>query len=266
VVDTPISTSEITPPAVELNAPSSSAAESETEEFSKPAIFSKSLANFEDTRPARFRVMPYAVVLLAVIAVISVWVVKGHWVKTPSAVASQKSPSIIPQVPQKQLVELAPSDANPTELKPSLQASIPQPDGAPKAEIQSAPPLNQSVAATPSDADHAPDTVRVPAQENAKGLVTKRVIPSASPSALAGIERPVRVLLRVSVDKDGAVSNVEYLTPGPGNYFARISQHAARSWEFKPPIRNGDPARSVWTLLFDFGREKTDVTAVEEKR
>jgi TonB family protein len=80
------------------------------------------------------------------------------------------------------------------------------------------------------------------------------------------MRRPVEVLIRVSVNRKGEVSDAAYVWPGSGNYFARLAQRAALSWEFRPPTRNGDPEPSVWSLRFHFGREKTDVTATEETK
>jgi TonB family protein len=231
-----------------------------TEEPSQPVIFSKSLGSFDETPLTRLRFIPYVVVLLAVIAFISVLLFRGHRNRTPSTVASQSASTINPPVPQEQPAASLLPAANPAAPEPSPPISKPQSDDDPQIENQSTPAVNQSVPQPPSAEDQAP------AQENTRGLVAKRVLPSVSPSSRSGMQRPVQVLLRVSVNRDGAVSDVAYLTPGPGNYFARQAQQAARSWEFKPPIRNGDPQRSVWTLLFDFGREKTDVTAIEEKR
>jgi TonB family protein len=74
---------------------------------------------------------------------------------------------------------------------------------------------------------------------------------------------PVQVELRVSVNENGTVSNAEYMSHGPGNYFARISHDAARSWKFRPPKKDGNPRPSVWTLRFHFQRGKTEATAVE---
>jgi len=80
------------------------------------------------------------------------------------------------------------------------------------------------------------------------------------------MRRPVEVSIRVSVNRDGTVSDASYMSLGPGNYFARLAQKAAKSWTFKPPTRNGDPQRSVWKLRFNFERGKTEATATEESK
>ncbi len=99
---------------------------------------------------------------------------------------------------------------------------------------------------------------------NGEGTVEKRVMPAVSPGARESMRRPVQVLLRVTVNQEGTVADASYVVPGPGNYFARVAQRAALEWKFKPPVRNGDPERSVWMLKFNFGREGTAATATKE--
>ncbi len=102
-------------------------------------------------------------------------------------------------------------------------------------------------------------------EENAGGMVVKQVMPAVSPGAREGMRRPVEVLLRVTVNQEGTVSDASYVVPGPGNYFARVAQRAALEWKFNPPVQNGDRERSVWMLKFNFGREGTDATATVEE-
>ncbi len=256
---TPIPTREISIP--DEQHPLSSPAEMiEVEKSSDPAHFSRSIAHLEETHPTRFWVMPSAVVFLAVIAFISVLLVRRHKAETPSAVASQNAPAISRPVSQEQTGVPAPQVANPKEIEASQPVPKAQPYNAPETETQASPSINQPVPQPQSAADHAL------AEEKTKGLVAKQVLPTVLPGARSGMREPVEVIMRVSVNQDGTVSDAAYVSPGPGNYFARLAQRAARSWEFTPPTRNGDPERSVWTLRFYFGREKTDVTATEEKR
>lgn len=98
---------------------------------------------------------------------------------------------------------------------------------------------------------------------NTSGAVLKRVLPNVSPGASEGMRGPVEVEVRVWVNEHGAVSNAEYVTYGPGNYFARIAREATRSWQFRPPEREGQPRASVWNLRFRFERRNTEVTATE---
>jgi protein TonB len=239
----------------------------ETEELPEPVLFSKSLTHFEETPLSRFRILPYVVVLLAVVALVAVLLGRGHMSRILSAVTSQNAPAVSPPAPEKQSaapvpsVAPAPSVANQTGPESSPPATKTQPDATPQAETPSAPSQEQPVPPPVQPPASAPDHALV--KENTEGLAAKRVLPVVSPGARAGMRRPVEVVIRVSVNREGAVSDAAYVSPGPGNYFARLAQRTARSWEFKPPIRNGEPQRSVWTLRFNFEREKTEVTATE---
>ncbi len=232
----------------------------ETEEPSEPVLFSKSLTHFEETPLSRFRIIPYAVVLLAVVALVAVLLVRGHMSQILSAVTSQNAPAIIPPAPEKQSAAPAPSVANQTEPETSPPVTKTQPDATPQAEAPTAPSPEQAQSPVQPPASAADNG---PAKESTDGLVVKRVLPAVAPGARAGMRRPVEVVIRVSVNREGTVSDAAYVSPGPGNYFARLAQRTARSWEFKPPIRNGEALRSVWTLRFNFEREKTEATATE---
>jgi TonB family protein len=109
-------------------------------------------------------------------------------------------------------------------------------------------------------------TSRVSHEVNAGGEVASRVLPSVSKYAISSMQRPVEVVVRVSVNRSGNVSSAEYVSPGPGNYFAKVSQQAAKSWRFKPPIQGGEPAQSVWMLQFYFSRTEIKASAVEMGR
>lgn len=263
-------------PALEEQHPLSSRTEKiEVEERSEPALFFKSFEDIEETHTSRFWVVLSVVVLLAGIVTSVLWI-RSHENETPPAVANQNTPAISEPAPQQPSAPAIPA-ANPTEPETSPPVSKPQPDEAPQTETQAAPAapaVSQPAPEPPPAAEHAPakkDTEglapdHAPARKNAEGLVAKRVLPTASPGARRGMRGPVEVILRVTVNQDGAVANAAYVSPGPGNYFARLAQNAALSWEFTPPRRNGNPVRSVWTLRFRFERDKTEVTAAEESR
>ena len=120
-----------------------------------------------------------------------------------------------------------------------------------------------SKATTTKAEPQAPASPEVANEANSEGAVVKQVLPRVSPGAVSSMRGPVEVEVRVSVNKEGTVSNAEYVSNGPGNYFARISHDAARSWKFRPPETNGQPRSSVWTLQFQFDQEKTGASAVQ---
>ncbi|MGC1424179.1 MAG: protein kinase [Terracidiphilus sp.] len=264
--------------------------EFENTEDSDPVLFSKSLTHFEEK--SRFRFLPYAVLVLAVIALTSFLLVRGHKTETPPLVASQNRSVPATAAPEKESAAQGPPATNQAQPATSPSVSAPQPEVAPAGTNQTQPAASPSVsqpppgvvpqpgvapqtgvppqvqsAPTPAQpAPTPPSTVNHPVPRGkTEGLVAQRVIPTVSPGARSGMRRPVEVLIRVSVNQDGAVSDAAYMSHGPGNYFARLAQRAAESWKFKPPTRNGNPERSVWTLRFNFEREKTEVTATEDR-
>ena len=246
-------------------------------EASQPVLFSKSFERFEEAHLKRFRVMPYAVVVLAVIALIAVSLVRRHKAEILPAVESDKTASTtVPQkqpaapeveapVPENQSVASAPPVAQPSEpqrVEPEIAPPVAekQPQETPHLENPGVPLPDQPSPRT------APVSSYARPKGDTNGAVVKRVLPNVSPGAFAGMRSLVEVQTRVSVTKDGKVSDAAYVSPGPGNYFARLAQRAARSWEFSPPTENGKPERSVWTLQFQFARDKTEATATREHR
>jgi serine/threonine protein kinase len=254
--------------------------EIESKASSEEAVFSRSLTHFEEAHLPRSRVMPYAVVLLAVAAIGAFLFVREHKAGA-LPVALEKVIATSATAPQKQEPAPAPPTPTQTEQAQTEPATSPagsqdpgkdvpqaqpasgqatQADGTPQGESRSASAVNPPVARAPASVD------RERTEGNAKGLVAQRILPTVSPGARGGMRRPVEVLIRVSVNQEGTVSDAAYVVPGPGNYFARVAQRAALSWKFKPPVQNGDPERSVWMLKFNFGRGSTEATATEEEQ
>jgi len=97
------------------------------------------------------------------------------------------------------------------------------------------------------------------------GTVRQQVPADVSPGALNTITGRVKVRVQVSVDESGNVTQAKFISAGPSQYFASRSMAAARSWKFNPPQRNGQPAPSEWTLLFEFARKSTQVVPTQTK-
>ena len=233
----------------------------ETLEPQESVHFSRSFSHLDETQTSRSWVVPSIVVLLAIVAFLSVLWVRGHDKKPPSAITSQNATAPVNPEAQEQPGISAPPAAKPAEFETSQPESKSQPDAPAQTESQTAPLTNdQPVPQSPSVADQA-----LP-EKNSKGLVARRVLPTVSNGARSDMRVPVEVILRVLVNQDGEVSEAAYVSPGPGNYFARQAQRAAQTWEFTPPIRNGEPERSVWTLRFYFDREKIEVTATQDNK
>jgi protein TonB len=258
----------------------------ETQAPSEPVIFSKSLTHFGEPGGGPLRIVGYGFVLLAVLTLASFLLVRAGKIKIPPSMTGLNAPASSSPSPEKKSeapvpsvenrttpqsksqssppVPAQPESAAPTEAQKAPQSrppvAQPEPERAPNTKPQSAPAQEQPKAPTPPAAKHPQ------ARGNTEGLVEKRVIPDVSPGARASMRRPVEVSIRVSVNRDGTVSDASYMSLGPGNYFARLAQRAAKSWTFKPPTRNGDPQRSVWKLRFNFERGKTEATATEESK
>jgi outer membrane biosynthesis protein TonB len=213
--------------------------------------------------------------------------VRQHWINLPWPPQTQSAPAANQPAPQTQAPEVPQAEspgappagqtAAPTQTPPETQSAgatgpptpEAQPSAPPSAE-KPAPPSAEEPKTAKKESKEAPKGESAPKEEsgtppvaNAEGAVLKRVLPNVSSGAVQSMRGPVEVEIRVSVSEDGAVSNAEYMTHGPGNYFARIAHDAAKSWKFKPPQSEGQPQASVWNLRFRFERRNTEVTATE---
>jgi TonB family protein len=112
----------------------------------------------------------------------------------------------------------------------------------------------------PNQAQSLPNTANTP------GQVQNEVLPDVSQNARQSMHELVKVIVRASVDRDGTVKSVAYISPGEGNYFARTAARAAHLWKFTPPERNGRAQPSIWILHFTFLPSKTEVQATKEGR
>ena len=126
------------------------------------------------------------------------------------------------------------SSSSTTTQPPATTAPAPQPE---------APPASASTGST------------------SEGEVAQRVSPDVSESATRTIHGKVDVVVRVSVDANGAVSRASLESPEHSRYFASHALAAAQNWKFKPPQVNGSAVPSVWTLRFQFRRDGTDINA-----
>jgi TonB family protein len=88
-----------------------------------------------------------------------------------------------------------------------------------------------AIAAPPARVDPTP--APAPAAESG-GAATVEVMPAVSQSALDTVRGTIRIALRVSIDKAGAVVAVTSDEPGPSRYFERRSVDAASKWRFAP--------------------------------
>jgi len=105
-----------------------------------------------------------------------------------------------------------------------------------------------------------------PAQTGtARGSVLQQVMPEVSRNAQNTIEGRLRVVVDVSVDASGNVSEAKFVSPGPSTYFASRALAAARGWKFNPPQVDGQAAASEWVLRFQFRKTSIEVVPVEKQ-
>ncbi len=181
--------------------------------------------------------------------------------KGQSGQAAQPTPESQPAVGSAGVSKSEPAISQPTaQTQAPLTAQTQTPPTASKGESQSASDTNPATGEAHPQPSGPPEVLH---KENSEGAVVKRVLPAVSRGASSSMRGPVQVEVRVSVNEEGRVTNAEYVSHGPGNYFARVAHEAARSWKFRPPERGGHAKSSIWTLRFHFEREKTEVSATE---
>ncbi len=118
--------------------------------------------------------------------------------------------------------------------------------------------------APPAEPDSRSVSPETPATGMAKGEVLNRVVPDVPLGARNTIQGKIDVAIRVTVDPTGNVTDAQVVSRGPSAYFARLALESARNWKFKPPQRNGRALQNSWLLRYEFRRDGTAVTPVEE--
>jgi TonB family protein len=89
-------------------------------------------------------------------------------------------------------------------------------------------------------------------------------MPDVSRNAQNTVQGRLKVVVDVSVDASGNVSEAKFVSRGPSAYFANRAMAAARAWKFNPPKVNGQAVPSEWDLRFQFRRTSIDVFPVEK--
>ncbi|MGA8286586.1 MAG: TonB family protein [Candidatus Sulfotelmatobacter sp.] len=130
----------------------------------------------------------------------------------------------------------------------------------PAAEVS--PTKSQDIPAEQSPAPFAGKAQPAPTG-TARGSVLHQVMPDVSQNAQNTIQGRLKVVVDVSVDASGNVSDAKFVSRGPSTYFANRALAAARAWKFNPPQVNGRAAPSVWVLRFQFRKTSIEVFPVE---
>jgi hypothetical protein len=99
-----------------------------------------------------------------------------------------------------------------------------------------------------------------PAQTQAEGprSVLHEELPEVAHSARESIHGHIKVAVRVTVDRSGAVVDEAMEDPGSSRYFARVASGAARKWKFAPADNQNS---REWLLRFEFTRDGTTAHA-----
>lgn len=100
---------------------------------------------------------------------------------------------------------------------------------------------------------------------NSPGSVAHQELPAISTSARHTIQGTIRIRARVEVNPSGDVSDVKLDSPGPSQYFARLTSQAALNWKFVPAKVNGQNVASEWLLHFELRRSETRVIPTQTK-
>ncbi|MGA8637543.1 MAG: TonB family protein, partial [Candidatus Sulfotelmatobacter sp.] len=130
----------------------------------------------------------------------------------------------------------------------------------PAAEVS--PSKSQDIPAEQSPAPFAGKAQPTPTG-TARGSVLHQVMPDVSQNAQNTIQGRLKVVVDVSVDASGNVSDAKFVSRGPSTYFANRALAAARAWKFNPPQVNGRAAPSEWVLRFQFRKTSIEVFPVE---
>ena len=115
----------------------------------------------------------------------------------------------------------------------------------------------------------APSKNPQPARRTSKGpspnsAIVQRVLPDVPRFASETIHGSFYVIIRVTVDSSGNVSDAVFDIPGPSKYFANLARQAARQWRFNPAQVSGQAVPSEWILRFQFKRSGVEVTPIEK--
>jgi outer membrane biosynthesis protein TonB len=134
-------------------------------------------------------------------------------------------------------------------------AAGPQND-APQAPGAMAPPAGRlQPAGSAASAEHA-------LANEVSTSALHQVIPDVERSARQTIHGHIRVLVRVTVERDGSVSAAAPEAGGSSSYFRRLALEAAEKWIF-PPVEG--PAQRVMRIRFEFTRDETTAHIVTHR-
>jgi TonB family protein len=195
-------------------------------------------------------VVPIVATALVIGAIFVLPKILGSRPASSSTAASASAASQSKTATQSPEPQPAAKSARPSSLKTATgknpsKASTPSPSAAPASAALRTDSFPSANAGNPSSAS--------PTQGN----VLDQVLPDVSEKARATIQGRVRVAVRAHVDAAGVVSDAEFDSRGPSQYFADVALKAARRWEFTPPEIGGRSVPSEWLIRFEFSQSGT---------
>jgi serine/threonine protein kinase len=128
--------------------------------------------------------------------------------------------------------------------------------------VSASTPITRSAPANVATTEPTPTApISPPQPEATSSSILNEVMPTVPSKIQNKIQGRVYVTVRVLVDPAGNVMGVLMENAGPSKYFARLSDQAARDWQFIPA--DTDAAR-VWLLRFEYTRNGVSVRTFEQ--
>ena len=201
-------------------------------------------------------VIPIAVGLIVVASIIALPKILGRRVESSTAPSTSAAPRVAPPSDDK-ASDLGTSRAAKPNASSSSRSSsnAAAPVKSSAKEISNAPAASTSPAALHTETKAPPDVSSknsASAVSSGKGEVLDQVLPDVSEKALATISGKVRVSVLAHVNASGNVTEADFDSPGPSQYFADLALKAVRRWEFNSPEVNGRSVPSEWQVRFEF--------------
>ena len=164
------------------------------------------------------------------------------------------------------------SQPSPTSAGPVASASKSKPSPVPRrsggragsTSGTTAPTITASTATAPVPATAAPSTTAPSAPTSraaATSEVVQQVLPNVPEAARNTIQGTVRVNVKAHVDGSGGVSDAELDSPGPSQYFARLSLQATKSWKFA----QSQDVKRTFIVHFQFTNAATRASAIRSQ-
>jgi TonB family protein len=200
-------------------------------------------------------VVPVMVAILVIAAVITLPKILGHRAESSSsdssAAASPASASKPTEQPVRHETGSSPRPAPQSPAHNQIAAATSKKSNEEVFRAEKASPSPASLRTdTPPPAKAPKSTESAPA----RGEILDQTLPEVSEKARATIHGTVRVSVLLHVDAAGNVSEAEFDSPGPSQYFADLALKAARRWEFSPPEAAGRSVPSQWRVRFQFSQ------------